>query len=67
VVVTTAVINPGKIRFGIPDILVAPTLTDWLTGRDPVLTAALAYGGESARVIRHRRLLRRITGERPGL
>ena len=44
VVVTTAVINPGKIRFGIPDIPVAPTLADWLTGRDPVLSTALAYG-----------------------
>jgi hypothetical protein len=24
--------------------VVAPTLTDWLAGRDPVLAEALAYG-----------------------
>ncbi len=42
--VTTAVINPAQIRFGIPDIAVAPTLHDWLAGDDPVLAEALAYG-----------------------
>src|SRR5262249_46246988 len=42
--VTTAGINPAKTRFGIPDIVVAPTLRDWLTGQDPVLARALAYG-----------------------
>jgi hypothetical protein len=41
---TTKVVNPTKTRFGIPDIRVAPTLHDLLTGIDPVLTAALAYG-----------------------
>jgi hypothetical protein len=28
----------------IPDIMVAPTLSDWLAGQDPVLAEALAYG-----------------------
>ena len=41
---TTAVINAARVRFGIPDIGVAPTLHDWLTGQDPVLAMALAYG-----------------------
>ena len=41
---TTKVVNPGKVRFGIPDMIVAPTLQDWLTGTDPVLAAALSYG-----------------------
>jgi hypothetical protein len=40
--VTTAVINSTQIRYGIPAIKVAPTLADWLTGRDPVLARALA-------------------------
>ena len=40
---TTAVINPGRVRFGIPSIVVAPTVRDWLTGTDPVLAAALNY------------------------
>jgi hypothetical protein len=40
---TTAVINGARIRFGIPNITVAPTVRDWLTGTDPVLTAALDY------------------------
>jgi hypothetical protein len=40
---TTAVVNPGRLRFGIPDIVVAPSVRDWLTGADPVLAAALAY------------------------
>jgi len=40
---TTAVINPGRARFGIPSIVVAPTVRDWLTGTDPVLAAALDY------------------------
>jgi hypothetical protein len=38
---TTAVINPRRVRFGIPSIVVAPTVGDWLTGTDPVLAAAL--------------------------
>lgn len=42
--VTTAVINGARIRYGLPDIGVAPTLHDWLTGQDPVLATALAYG-----------------------
>jgi hypothetical protein len=40
---TTAVINPRRVRFGIPSIVVAPTVRDWLTGTDPVLAAALNY------------------------
>jgi hypothetical protein len=40
---TTAVVNPGRQRYGIPDIVVAPTVRDWLTGTDPVLHAALDY------------------------
>lgn len=42
--VTTTVVNPSKTRYGIPDIGVAPTLHDWLTGQDPVLVRALDYG-----------------------
>jgi hypothetical protein len=42
---TTAVINPRRIRIGIPDIVVAPTVRDLLTGTDPVLAAALDYRG----------------------
>jgi hypothetical protein len=42
--VTTAVINPARTRYGIPDIEVAPTPRDWLTGQDPVLARALSYG-----------------------
>jgi hypothetical protein len=42
---TTAVINPRRVRFGIPSIVVAPTVRDWLTGTDPVLAAALDYRG----------------------
>ena len=42
--VTTAVINPARTRYGIPDIEVAPTPQDWLTGQDPVLARALSYG-----------------------
>ncbi len=41
---TTAVVNPNEARMGIPDIIVAPTQRDWLTGTDPVLAAALSYG-----------------------
>jgi hypothetical protein len=40
---TTAVINPRRVRFGIPSIVVAPTVRDLLTGTDPVLAAALDY------------------------
>ena len=40
---TTKVINPQRTRYGTPDIDVAPTVHDWLTGRDPVLAKALAY------------------------
>jgi hypothetical protein len=42
--VTTADINPAHARFGIPDIVVAPALSDWLAGFDPALAAALAHG-----------------------
>ncbi len=42
--VTTEVVNAAQTRYGIPDIVVAPTLHDWLAGQDPVLAEALAYG-----------------------
>jgi hypothetical protein len=42
---TSAVVNPDRQRFGIPSIVVAPTVRDWLTGTDPVLAAALHYRG----------------------
>jgi hypothetical protein len=42
---TTAVVNPTRTRFGIPNITIAPTVRDWLTGTDPVLAAALHYRG----------------------
>jgi C-terminal processing protease CtpA/Prc len=42
--VTTADVNPTHTRYGIPDIVVAPTLQDWLTGHDPALAEALGYG-----------------------
>jgi hypothetical protein len=47
--VTTAVENFdwANIRYGIPDIMVAPTLHDWLTGQDPVLAKALGYARQS--------------------
>ncbi len=32
------------VALGTPGITVAPTLQDWLTGRDSVLAAALSYG-----------------------
>jgi hypothetical protein len=41
--VTRMVVNSPQTRHGIPDIVVAPTLSDWLAGRDPVLAKALAY------------------------
>jgi hypothetical protein len=40
---TTAVVNQTGARMGVPNVYVAPTLRDWLTGSDPVLAAALAY------------------------
>jgi hypothetical protein len=40
---TTAVINRRKTRYGVPDIIVAPSLHDWLTGTDPVLKTVLSY------------------------
>ena len=43
VVYTTAVVNQTGARMGVPNIYVAPTLQDWLTGSDPVLATALAY------------------------
>jgi hypothetical protein len=45
---TTAVVTTGTNRdwSGNPNIVVAPTLHDVLTGYDPVLTAALDYGRE---------------------
>jgi len=42
--VTRIIFNPTRTRHGIPDIAVAPTLSDWLAGRDPVLAKALAPG-----------------------
>ena len=42
--VTRIINNPSQTRHGIPDIVVAPTLSDWLAGRDPVLAKALAHG-----------------------
>ncbi len=41
---TTAVVNPTQTLLGIPDVVIAPTLHDVLTGYDPVLAAALRYG-----------------------
>jgi hypothetical protein len=40
---TTAVINGSKTEFGVPAIVAAPTLHDWLAGIDPVLSTALSY------------------------
>jgi hypothetical protein len=40
---TTAVINGSKTMYGVPDIVVAPTLHDWMAGIDPVLERALTY------------------------
>jgi hypothetical protein len=40
---TTAIINGSKTKFGVPDIVVAPTLHDWMAGIDPVLERALSY------------------------
>ena len=40
---TTKVVNPRQRRYGTPNVTVAPTLKDWLTGADPVLAAALNY------------------------
>jgi hypothetical protein len=42
---TTLVVNPQLTRYGSPNIVVAPTLDDLLTGTDPVLAAALSYRG----------------------
>jgi hypothetical protein len=42
---TTAVVNDSRALYGVPDVAVAPTLHDWLSGTDPVLAAALAYRG----------------------
>lgn len=39
---TTAVINGSKTRYGVPDIVIAPTLHDWMTGIDPVLDRTLS-------------------------
>lgn len=40
---TTAAINKDGFPWGIPEVVVEPTLTDILTGDDPVLAAALSY------------------------
>lgn len=40
---TTKIVNPAKRPFGIPDIVVVPTLRQVLDGTDPVLQAALTY------------------------
>jgi hypothetical protein len=50
--VTTAVINPGPTRYGIPDIVVAPTLSDWLAGQAPVLAKALAYARGAGAIVK---------------
>jgi len=39
---TTKVVNPSKATLASPDVVVAPSLQQILTGRDPVLQAALA-------------------------
>ncbi len=49
---TTATVNSPRTPAGIPDVPVAPTVQDLLTGADPVLAAALAYGREHARPAR---------------
>jgi hypothetical protein len=48
----TATVNSPRTPQGIPDLPVAPTVHDLLTGADPVLAAALAYGREDARPAR---------------
>jgi len=49
--VTTAVENfdSANIRYGVPDVMVVPTLSDWLAGRDPVLAEALDYSSTGGR------------------
>lgn len=49
---TTATVNSPATPEGVPDLLVAPTVHDLLTGADPVLAAALAYGHHHARPAR---------------
>jgi hypothetical protein len=41
---TTKTFDPHKIRMGVPDIYVSPTIRQILAGQDPVLEAALDYG-----------------------
>jgi C-terminal processing protease CtpA/Prc len=40
---TTAVINSGRIRYGTPDIVITPTISQVLVGTDPVLDRAFSY------------------------
>jgi hypothetical protein len=40
---TTATVNPTGTLWGIPNVVVKPTLAEILAGDDPVLTAALSY------------------------
>ena len=35
-------LNGSKTRYGVPDIVIAPTLHDWLTGIDPVLDRTIS-------------------------
>jgi hypothetical protein len=37
------VINGGRIRYGTPDIVIAPTISQVLAGTDPVLGRAFSY------------------------
>jgi hypothetical protein len=42
---TTSIVNSTGTKLGMPDITVAPTLSQVLAGEDPVLATALSYGG----------------------
>jgi hypothetical protein len=42
---TTSIVNSTGTKMGMPDITVAPTLSQVLAGEDPVLATALSYGG----------------------
>jgi hypothetical protein len=41
---TTSIVNSTGTKWGMPDITVAPTLSQVLAGEDPVLAKALSYG-----------------------
>jgi hypothetical protein len=42
---TTSIVNSTGTKLGMPDITVAPTLSQVLAWEDPVLAKALSYGG----------------------